>query len=116
MKKTALIFTAMIAMALSSCGPHMYKTQSSGKDNISYVIVVADNNMHYNKSAMNVDVIVDGEAYPYDNLYKIKAKRKAHPIIIEPGKHNIKVVVNGEVFTDENVFLSLQETKMIVLR
>lgn len=112
MKKIILLsFTAIIVLAFSSCGPHMYKTQSSGKDNVSYIIVLKESGDYD-----NVSVVVDDKAYPYGKVYKVKAKRKAHPVIIEPGKHNVKVIVDGTVMTDENVFLGLQETKMIVLR
>lgn len=112
MKKIILLsLLAVIAVAFSSCGPHMYKTQSSGKDNVSYVIVVKEAG-----DFGNVYVVIDDKAYPYGKVYKVKAKRKAHPVIIEPGKHNVKVVVDGTVMTDEDVFLGLQETKMIVLR
>lgn len=112
MKKIIILsFVAIMALAFSSCGPHMYKTQSGGKDNVSYVIVLKETG-NYD----NVFVVVDDKAHPYGKVYKVKAKRKAHPVIIEPGKHNIKVVVNGTVMIDENVFIGLQETKMIVLR
>lgn len=110
MKKIVLLFAAVVAFAFSSCGPHMYKTQSSGKDNVSYIIVLTESDYYE-----NVTVVIDGTSHPYGKVYKVKAKRKAHPIITEPGRHNVKVVVNGSVVTDENVFLGLQETKMIVL-
>lgn len=112
MKKIFFLFALIAAVALSACGPRMYNTQSSGKDNVSYVIVVKDSRTDYR----NVAVVVDDVTYPYGIVYKLKAKRKALPIIIEPGRHNVKVVVDGTTITDENVFLGLQETKMIILR
>ena len=114
MKKIILLSFAVITAAIfSSCGPHMYKTQSAGKDNISHIIVVKE---LASSSYANVAVIVDNQTHTYSHVHRIKAKRKAHPVIVEPGKHNVKVTVNGVVVTDENIFLGLQETKMIVLR
>lgn len=112
MKKILFLILITVCTALfSSCGPHIYKTQSAGKDNSSYVIVLTDG-PQYN----NVSVMVDGIAHPYGKVYKTKYKRKAQPIVTEPGKHNIKVLVNGSVISDEEVYIGLQETKMVILR
>jgi len=106
-----LTFVSAIAVVLNSCGT-MYKTQSSGKENASYIVVVKESGRSlYN----NVTVVVDGYMYPYGDV--VKAKRRAHPVIVEPGRHNVKVVmVNGAVVFDENIFIGLQETRMVVLR
>lgn len=99
--------------ALASCGPHMYKTQSGGKDNVSYITVVQGDG-DYRKAAVVVNV--DGREYPIEKVYKLKNKRKAHPIVVEPGKHNVKIIVDGREYSGENIIIGLQETKMIVLR
>ncbi|MDR0955460.1 MAG: hypothetical protein LBM20_08850 [Rikenellaceae bacterium] len=106
-----LLTVIVVALAFSSCGPYMHKSQSSGQDNVSYIIVLKETG-EYN----NVSVVVDDKTYPYDKIYKVKAKRKAHPVTIEPGRHHLKVIVDGAVMTDENIFIGLQETKTIVLR
>lgn len=112
MKKIILFsFALVFAAAFSSCGRQMYNTQSAGKDNVSFVIVLLESG-----SFNNVSVVIDDQTFPYDNVQKIKNKRKAQPIITEPGKHHIKVIADGRIMTDENVFLGLQETKIIVLR
>lgn len=112
MKKILTItFIALFGLALSSCGRHMYSTQSGGMDNVSYIIVLKEAGRYD-----NVAVVVDGETYPYPKVFKVKAKRKAPQIFIEPGKHNVKVLVGGEVVTDENIFIAVQETKTVVLR
>ena len=108
-------FIAAIAMMFNSCGPHMYKTHSTGSDNVSYIIVLTESSSR-NYDNVPVFVVVDDISYPYDIVYKVKAKRKAHPVTVEPGRHNVKVIVNGMEMTNENIFLGLQETKIIVLR
>ena len=107
--KRIIIFIVSI-LALSACGPHMYSTRSAGKDNSSYVVVVT-NGQEYG----NVSVIVDGTTYPIEKVYKLKAIRKAHPVVITPGKHQIQVVSGNKTLTDEDIFIGLQETKKIIL-
>ena len=107
MKKLLIWFMAVAG--LSACGPHMYTTYSSGKENASYIIVVG------NQSYTNVSVVVDGKSFQIDKVYQLKATRKANPVITSPGKHQITVVANGKTVLTENVFLGLQETKKIVL-
>ena len=113
MKKIILLaFVSIVVVMLNSCAP-MYKTQSSGKDNVSYVIVLKESVwVRYN----NVAVVVDDTIYPYGYVYRVRAKNKAHPVMVEPGRHNVKVIVNGAILVDEEMFLGLQETKSIVLR
>lgn len=99
----------VLVVSLSSCGA--YKTYSAGQSNESFIMVLTEK-----KPYKYVTVVVDGKHYPVDRVYKVKTKRKATPIVIEPGKHDIKVVVDGKVIVEEKVFLGLQETKKIVLR
>jgi hypothetical protein len=98
--KKILFFIAVLG--LSSCGPHMYNSVSSGKENASFVIVLTNG-----KSYENVTLIVDGKSFIIDKVYPVKSAAKAHPVLSTPGKHQIKVV--------SNVFLGLQETKKIIL-
>ncbi|MDD4191350.1 MAG: hypothetical protein PHI28_08465 [Mangrovibacterium sp.] len=108
MKKIVVLMFALFAFA--ACGPHMYSTRSAGQDNSSFVVVVT-NGQKYE----NVAVIVDGTSHPVEKVYKLKAIRKAHPVAITPGKHQIQVVSGDKILSDENIFLGLQETKKIVL-
>ena len=104
-----LLIWSMVMVGLSACGPHMYNTYSAGKENASFIIVVS------NKDYSDVDVIVDGKSFPIEKVYQLKSIRKAHPLIISPGKHLITVVSKGKTLLTENIFLGLQETKKIVL-
>ena len=108
MKKILLLTLAVILLA--ACGPHLYNTHSSGKDNSSYIIVLT-NGQSYN----SVSVIVDGKINQIEKVYKVKDTRKAHPVIISPGRHQIKVVSNERTLIDEYIFVGLQETKKIIL-
>ena len=114
MKKIILLSViAIFTLALSSCGPRMYRTQSSGKDNVAYVTVLTEGSQY---GANTVVVVVDNVTYPYGKVYKVKRKVKSVPIVIEPGKHNIKIVVNGQTVKDENVFLAVQESKVFIIQ
>jgi hypothetical protein len=108
--KKILLFVFVVA-GLSACSPHMYNTYSAGKDNASFIIVLT-NGQHYE----NVSVSVDGQTFPIEKVYKVKATRKAIPVTVTPGKHQIKVISNGKTLVEENIFLGLQETKKIVLK
>jgi len=109
MKK--IIMLVLTIVGLSACSPHMYNTYSAGKDNASFITVVT-NGPYYE----DVSVIVDGKAFPIEKVYKVKATRKAHPVITTPGQHQIVVVSKGKTLVKENVYLGLQETKKIVLQ
>ena len=109
MKK--ILFICFAAILTASCGRGLYTSSSAGKDNVSYITVLTEG------PAFNgVTVVVDGTDYPYGRVYTMKMKRKAQPVIITPGKHNIKVVIAGKVLVEEHVFIGLQETKQIILR
>ena len=99
-----------IAMLSTSC-THMYNTKSGSKDNVSYIVVLKEAGQ-YN----DVSIVVDDKTYQYGKVYKVKSKRKASPLITTPGKHSVKVIVDGKTVTEENVFMGLQETKTIVLK
>jgi len=105
----SIVAIAMV-LILSSCGPHLYKTMSGGQENVSYIIVLQKGD-----SQGEVSLFIDDKVYPVDKVYSEKKKRKAHPFVTSPGKHKIRVVSQGKMIYDENVFLGLQETKKIVL-
>ena len=101
----------IILFLFTACGPHLYNSMSGGKDNSSFIVVVT-NGQAYKK----VSLVVDGETYPIDKVYKLKMIRKAHPLIVSPGKHAIEVIADNQTLIQENVFIGLQETKKIVLQ
>lgn len=109
MKKILIVI--LVVVGLSACSSHMYSTSSAGKDNESFIIVLTEGQAYG-----NISVIVDGETFPIEKVYKVKSSRKALPLITTPGKHEIEVVSDGNTLIKERVFLGLQETKKIVLR
>ena len=114
MKRIGLLLViAFFGLALSSCGPRMYRTQSHGQDNVSYVTVLTEGTKYGDDAVV---VLVDDVPYHYGKVEKVKKKVKSIPVVIEPGKHNIKVVVNGNTVRDENVFLAVQESKVFVIQ
>lgn len=109
MKKFVIMAFALIL--ISSCGPNMYSTRSSGSDNSAFIIV-----LNSGAEFANLVVDVDGELFSVEKVYKEKDARKAPVIEIEPGEHIIKVTSNGEELVSERVYLGLRETKKIVLK
>lgn len=109
MRKIIILTFALFTFA--ACGRHMYSTRSAGQDNSSFVVVVT-NGQKYE----NVAIIVDGTMHPVEKVYQLKAIRKAHPVAITPGKHQIQVVSGEKILSDENIFIGLQETKKIILQ
>lgn len=102
----------MIVIGVTSCNTSKwYSTTSASKDNISYVIVLSDNSDY-----SNVEVQIDEEKPIQREVKTLKLKRKAEPVIITPGKHKVRVINNGKLVVEENIFIGLQETKKIVLR
>lgn len=106
-----ILILAMAVIGLSACGSHMYSTNSAGKDNESFIVVLTSGQEYE-----NVSVIVDGKTFPIEKVYKVKASRKAHPVTISPGKHKVEVVSSEKTLIEENIFIGLQETKKIVLK
>lgn len=109
MTKAILLLT--ILLALFGCGKHMYSSMSSGKENISYIIVMQEGN-RINEVSIQID---NQQPELIKRVYKTKMQRKVHPILTQPGKHTIKLFIDGKVIYNENVFLGLQETKKIIL-
>jgi hypothetical protein len=105
------LLISVVGLMLTACGPHMYKTMSAGHDDASYVMVLTEG-----ESYQNVSVVIDGTTHPYGKVYKVKAKRKAGTVIMQPGKHNVKVMIGDSVYSDEEVFMGAGETKIVILR
>ena len=115
MKSNRIVILCLLAcLGLSSCGPPMYKTISYGTDDIAYVIVVKENTDR--TSYGDVQLVIDGRPCTYGKVYKQKAKRKAPVVTVKPGKHNLRVIIDGVVYSDENIFLGLQEPKTVLIR
>lgn len=103
----------VVTLVLASCGRQTYRTYSGGKENVSYIVVLRESR---GIPTDEVTIVVDGYVHQYGKVYTTKMKRKAVPLIIEPGEHTVEVVVNGEKMFDEKIFLAVQQTKQYTLR
>jgi len=84
MKSNWIVVLCLLAcLMLPSCGPHMYKTMSSGTDDVAYVIVIKENTDR--TSYDDVQLVIDGSTCFYGKVYKQKAKRKAPVVTVKPG-------------------------------
>lgn len=113
MKNIALFCFALSCLAFSSCA-NTYRTQSSGQDNVSYITVLKEKHVYLDDNS--VVVVVDDAEYPYGKVQKVNRKIKAQPVRVEPGKHRVRIFINGEPYSDETVFLGVQQSKIITIR
>ncbi len=112
MKKFFVI--AIVTMFLSSCGVGTY-SYSSGLENKCGLSFVAEKEVPLN-------VTVDDQSYDINavKLKKYRTDRKIkqttqNTIALEPGKHEIKVVMDGSEVFSKTIFVSGNETKIIEL-
>lgn len=110
MKKTiiSLFFTILF---LSSCG--RYVATSGGKDDVGYVAVIKENPK---AKFENVELVIDGKSFIINKVESNDKFYKVKPVSIAPGKHQVKVLVNGTVVAEENILVGLQETRKIFIR
>lgn len=112
MKKFLVI--AIVTMFLSSCGVGTY-SYSSGLENKCGLSFVAE-------KSKPLTVTVDGQSYSIDavKLKKYRTDRKIkqttrNTILLESGKHDVKVVMDGSEVFSKTIFVSGNETKIIEL-
>ncbi|MBP3467085.1 MAG: hypothetical protein J6K01_05680 [Paludibacteraceae bacterium] len=110
MKKSILMIIAAALALLASCKYPV--TQSSGKENIAYLIFVSVSN----KPNSMVEVTVDGNTvFTAETVKEKKSNNKGTTYAVAPGKRTVRVTDNGNVLYDKVIFLSSQETKKILL-
>lgn len=110
MKKLILFISAMLLLALSSCGG--IKSSSKGLDNQSFIAVHGSALAYSGGVDVNVDDAINFKA----EVTKYRKGRISSTVYaIKPGKHIITVSYNGEVLYKKQVFLSNQETREIHL-
>ena len=107
---TNLIFILFV-IVLSSCGPHMYSTRSTGLNDEAFIIVLSDN-----KDYSNVEIEINGIRQEVSKVYRIKDARKAYPIPIATGKQKVIIYNKNKKILEQELFLGLQETRKILLR
>ncbi len=112
MKKILLI--ALVTLFLSSCGVGSYSITTGLADEASISFVANEK--------QEIQVVVDDKHYDVETV-KLKDYRKdrnikrtvENTIILTPGTHNVKVLLEGnEIFT-QKIYVSAQESKVIEL-
>jgi|TARA_B100001094_G_scaffold327697_1_gene386467 hypothetical protein len=109
MKKILILIFSVTA--LSSCD--VTRTTVSGIENQAYLIFMAPFTQDYPDG---VEVIIDKttnfDAKVHKNISRVRNLLKYG---ISTGKHEIKVIKDGEILYSKSVFLSPGQTKKIVL-
>lgn len=109
MKKLLFIFA--IILGLSSCSNRQYMTYSAGKDNVSYILLIAQGD-----KLENVVVNVDDKSHTVEKVFKAKAARRTVPVVVTPGKHKVSVFYQNEMLYSGEIYVGLQETKKIDIK
>ncbi|MBQ5856045.1 MAG: hypothetical protein IIW55_01905 [Bacteroidales bacterium] len=112
MKKILII--AFLCVFMASCGVGSY-TISTGLADESSVSFVSD-------KVQNITVTIDDRQYNVETV-KLKDYRKdrslkrtvENTIEIAPGKHDVKVTLDGSVIYTHKIFVSAGESKIIEL-
>ena len=110
--KKFLIISAVIAM-LVGCRAHYPVAQQSGKEDIAYLLFVSGD-VYKGKT---VDVTIDnGTSFQAQVVKSKKANRRGTQYGIPVGIKTLTVKYQGRVIYEKQIFLSNQETKIIVLQ
>lgn len=111
--KKLLILCCISVLALASCKTGVF-TADYGKEDVAYVCLVSSDTM----ANKNVEVYVDNETQFTAHVQKAKQSTEKHNgglFAIKPGKRHMKVVYNGNVLYEKDIFVSSQQTKLINL-
>ena len=110
MRKYVFFIIAATMALLASCKAPV--TQSSGKENVAYLLFVSTGN----RPNTTVDVTIDGEtSFTAETVKAKKSGNKGTSYVVSVGKRTVKVTADGNVLYNKVVFLSPQETKKIML-
>lgn len=112
--RNGIFFACLIAFfSLTFGGCRAYiSTSASGKADVSYILLLRD----YDSHVKTATIQLDGQTpVVLSNIQKEVKSHKAKPYPIAPGKHHLKVMVEGKTLVDEKIFLGVQETKKIII-
>lgn len=112
MKKILLI--TLLTVFMSSCGVGSYTVTTGLADEASISFVANDN--------QEIVVTIDGQQYNVETV-ELKDYRKdrslkrtvKNTIVITPGTHEVKVILDGKEIYTHKVFVSTGESKVIEL-
>lgn len=113
MKKFLTIFS-LIAMTFSfliGCRTSYAVSQSGGQDDQAYLIIASagENRGH-------VSVCIDhGSEFNAEVVKTRDAERKGTAYVVPTGRHSVAIIKDGKIIKEQIVFLSQQETKIILI-
>lgn len=114
MKKIIVVLTAVLSLAITSCGVGTYSV-SSGNPDQSYIVFTAD-------KTFDIEVTVDGQAYEMQTVKQKNWKKRRdikntakQNMVVAPGSHKVKVSKDGTVVYENEIFVSPSEGKIIAL-
>lgn len=111
-KKFMIPFMVVISFLLGSCKANFPVAQQSGKDDVAYLLFVSASN----QGSEIVDVTIDGSTtFEAKTVKAKKANRKGTSYAIATGRRKIKVIKEGQILYNKEIFVSTQETKIITL-
>ena len=116
MKRLVLtLIIAIAAIALTGCKSQGVYSVNSGKADVGAVCFAAS-------SSYDILVDIDGTQYNTSTVKKIAHKSRRDiqntaktQIMLAPGRHHVKVIREGKVVYQKEIFLSATETKIIEL-
>ncbi len=112
--KTKLLFFIGFILTITLCGcrAHYPVAQAGGMDDMAYLLFVSPQQ----NTKKIVMVTLDNDKTFDAKVVKAKnSKRKGTSYAVSTGKKIVKVECDGQLLYNKEVFLSPQETKMIIL-
>lgn len=86
--------------------------QQTGKEDVAFLLFVSPNKYAGQKVSVTLD---DGENFAVNVVKEKKSKRKGTQYMVKTGPRKIKVISNGKILYQKQIFLSSQEVKQIIL-
>lgn len=114
MRKILLIFVALAAMSLSSCGLGVYSVVSGNADEAALCFTA---NEKYDIVVNVDDVVYEMETIKY-KTYKAKRNIKKtanNQITLTPGRHKVVVTKDDSEIYNNEIFVSATDIKVIEL-
>jgi hypothetical protein len=113
--KTKILFLLLAVVGfMTSCKTNYPVAQQSGKEDMAFLVFVGDKDV-YGNGKKTVQVTVDDTQFDAFVVKPKTANRKGTQYGVTPGRRNLTVRFNGQVVYQKQLFLSVQETKVINL-
>ncbi len=111
-QKILIAFVSVIVLLFAGCKAHYPVSQQSGKEDMAYLLFVSESNKSY-----KINVLLDRSlSFDAKTVRAKDADRNGTAYAVGTGRHKIKVLKDGNVIYEKEIFISTQETKKITLR